>query len=220
MKRFLALLLTLLLVFSLAACGSAPAEQGEPEQAAENQTAPEVRPVEQVIEESVAEDGWAALEEQGQVATEKGEEVASLIIPADYVGEDTTQESLDAEAGEYYVSATLNADGTVTYKVTKEQHSQMLNQIVWTFEELVNEQLVNWGSSFTSVTHSDDMTHFEAITSSATEDDMSFGDSVVIDLFFAYGEMYGIYAGMPGQTMTIDIYNENGELISSMKSAE
>ena len=105
MKRFVCLILAVLLVLSLCACGkSNTAESSKPAAApalpaAEAPVASEAP----VSEESLIDDpAWDQLESLGKVTTENGIFYVTITIPADMVGADTTQESLDAETNKNF----------------------------------------------------------------------------------------------------------------------
>ena len=81
--------------------------------AKENGTAGSVSDEEKQLQEDMDE-----LSKIGDIEVENGILTVSITLPAEYM-EGVTQEQLDAGKGTTYQSATLNDDGSVTYKMTK-----------------------------------------------------------------------------------------------------
>ena len=116
MKKMIALCLIAVFAFSLCACGKVspdptPIPTSTPEPALSDET---------VSAESEDLSDLAAL---GDVEVESGLFNVTLTVPAEFVGTERTQADYDALAAENgYKSVTLNADGSVTYIMTKAQH--------------------------------------------------------------------------------------------------
>lgn len=140
MKKIVAIILTGCLLVSVTACGgggasskgsesAAPAQESIVPDSEKNpaQESASESPVESAAEssaestasEDVDNTAWDTLESMGNIETVNGFLTVSITMPKDFVGEDITQEALDEKAGERYVSARLNEDGSVTYKLTK-----------------------------------------------------------------------------------------------------
>ena len=77
------------------------------------------------------------------------------------VGEEITQEEIDAKAGENFISGKLNEDGSVTYKMTKKQHKEMMDGVVESIESSLNEMVEGEDYSFTEIKHNKDFTEFD-----------------------------------------------------------
>ena len=119
MKRFVCLILAVLLVLSLCACGKANTAESSKPASTPALPAPEAPETSKapVSEESLIDDpAWDQLESLGKVTTENGIFYVTITIPANMVGADTTQESLDAKTNKNFTSAKLNDDGSVTIK--------------------------------------------------------------------------------------------------------
>ena len=127
MKKMIALCLIAVFAFSLCACGKVspdptPIPTSTPEPALSDET---------VSAESEDLSYLAAL---GDVEVESGLFNVTLTVPAEFVGTERTQADYDALAAENgYKSVTLNADGSVTYIMTKAQHQEILTMLKGNF---------------------------------------------------------------------------------------
>ena len=122
MNKLIALLLVFALVFSLCACGSSAKT--------ESTTAPAIA---DEAPNDTQEGEESDIEDIGKVEVEQKLRSVEITVPADFVGE-TTQADLDANvsAGKF-LSAKLNDDGSVTYKMTKGQHKEVMEGIKQSF---------------------------------------------------------------------------------------
>ncbi len=224
MKRFVCLLLVVLMVLSLCACGKAntnepvdptatPAVEATP--AAEAPAAPSEAPV---SEESLVDDpAWDQLEALGKVTTENGVFYVTMTVPADMVGTETTQASLDAEAGENYTSAKLNDDGSVTYKMTKKQHKAMMDEFTKAIEEGLQEMVDSPDYAFTKITHNADYTSFDAYLST---NEVGMTEGFMTLAFYMYGGFYSLFSGKATDNVAVNFYAPDGNLISTANSSE
>ena len=137
MKKIFAVLLIICLALSMIGCGSKPdTDPVVPDSVDVSQTPEEtVAPKPFSEDDTIEDEAWDELEALGQVQTEDGVFFVIITLPPDIVGADITQESLDADAGENYISAKLNDDGSVSYKMTKKQHKVMLDGLVESMEQ-------------------------------------------------------------------------------------
>ena len=238
MKRAISSILVFSILLSFSACGGAASNPGKETQAAtaaaesaaetSSETAesqPETAIAEaetaaagtEAPESEIEDDSWDTLESLGKVKTEDGILTVTITIPADLAGE-ITQEELDANKGETYKSATLNEDGSVTYKMTKTQHRVMMDSLVSGFDEglqgLVND---DENYSFTEIKHNKDYTSYD-ITIDAEE--VGFGDTFAAYLFFMYGGMYGLFTGHTPEKIIANYYNTNGNLLETFDSSQ
>ena len=230
MKRTISIVLTLLLVLSLCACGSngssanetAPSQslQAGITQSAESvAAAPEItEPYVQPNEEELIDDAaWDELESLGRIETENGLFYVSITMPAEFVGSDITQESIDANAGETYTSGKLNEDGSVTYKMTKKQHKAMLDLFAQSIEEGLQELVDSSEYAFTKITHNDDFTQFDAYLST---EEVGFTEGFMAMGFYMYGGMYSLFTGRNVDNISVNYYSASGNLISTANSSE
>lgn len=233
MKKIVAIILTGCLLASVTACGGGGAASKEAESTAPAQESivpdseknpAQESPVESTVEssaestasEDVDNTAWDTLESMGNIETVNGFLTVSITMPKDFVGEDITQEALDEKAGERYVSARLNEDGSVTYKLTKKQHKDMMGEIVAGIDESLQGMVDGTDYSFTEIKHNDDYTVFDV---TAGGDELGLTDSFATLAFYMYGGMYGIFTGKTPEKVIVNFYNPNGDLISTADSS-
>lgn len=195
----LALLLTL---FSGCICASAEAPAAD---AAEPQKA-----------ELTHEDIWAGLEELGLVETQNSLAYTYVTMPAEFF-DGMTQASLDSMAGEMYISAKLNDDGSVTYKVTKDQHKFMLDTITEMIDGAVEQMLASDDYAYTKIEHNADYTCFDV---SLSTEELGMMEGFMTMAFYMYGGLYGRFTGHPAEVITINYYGPSGNMITTADSSE
>ena len=156
MKRVISLLLCL--VFVLSGVG---ASNGETSSSQTEERESGISTSEELTDGAA----WETLEGLGKIVTENGVFYVLITLPAEIVGSDITQESIDLDVGEFYTSGKLNEDGSVTYKMTKPQHKAMLDGITESFDEGLQEMVDSPDNTFTSITHNDDFTLFDVYLS-------------------------------------------------------
>ena len=161
------LLLALLMmsIFTLAACSSSD-EKGT---------------------ETKKDDGSKTEEEQS-VGVDKGIFNVEVTLPAEFFeGEDIDQAIADAKA-DGIKEATKNPDGSVTYKMSKEKHKEMMKEMEDGIKESMNEMANSEDySSISEVTVNEDYNKFTLIVDKAAYEN-SF------DSFAAFGlGMIGMY---------------------------
>ena len=140
--------------------------------AKENGTAGSVSDEEKQLQEDMDE-----LSKIGDIEVENGILTVSITLPAEYM-EGVTQEQLDAGKGTTYQSATLNDDGSVTYKMTKQQHREMLKSMSDSVDQSMQELIDDDNYTITGITHNDNYTVFD-VTLEGTE--VGFADSFTSD---------------------------------------
>lgn len=198
MKKFISLLLATVMIFSLAACGAGGGAKGGDDDKVEN-----------VV--------WDELEKMGKIESESGLFYVKITLPADFVGSEITQESLDKEKGEEYTSATLNPDGSVTYKMTKKQHKVMLDTLAESFDTGIQEIIDSPDFVFTEITHNDDFTVFDAHIST---EEIGIAERFMAVGFFVYGGIYALFSGHGEQNITVNFYSQSGKLLETLNSSE
>lgn len=112
MKKIFAVVLIICLALSLVGCGSKPDTDPVVPNIIDASQAPEeaIDPEPVSEDDTIEDEAWDELEALGQVQTEDGVVFVKITLPPDIVGADITQETLDADAGENYISAKLNND--------------------------------------------------------------------------------------------------------------
>ena len=184
-------------------------ETAQTEQTEENEAAPE--------DDGVEDESWDDLASLGQVETENGIFFVTITLPANLVGEEVTQEELDEKVGESYLSATLNEDGSVTYKMTKAQHKAMLDGFASSMQESIQEIIDSDDYATTAVTYNEDMTQFDVTVST---EELGLYDSFSVLTYYMYGAIYGIFSGKTPEKVIVNFYNANGDLIETADSSQ
>lgn len=239
MKKGIAIFLAIVLVLSTCSCGAkkddSTASSGdnnstEATATEDTSTAEQEKQIEETAADSVSEatEDTSSTEDDdlekdmeelsaiGDVEVENGILTVSITLPAELVGE-ITQEELDEGKGTNYVSAVINDDGSVTYKMTKAQHKEMLASLVKGFDEGIQEMVDdNENYSIASVTYNKDFTVFD-VTLDGNE--LGLGDSFSAMAFYMYGGMYGIFTGKQPEHVIVNYYDSEGNLIESGDSA-
>ena len=210
MKKIITLFLAALMPVSLISCSKkqpAPAASAQPQATA---AAP-------VFDEKIAEAGWAKQESLGNVKTEEGNTYAVVTVPEVYAGSDITQTNLDSEAGETYTSAKLNDDGSVTYKMTRDQYNAMLRTLNETWDKSFDEVVAGPNNAVTKIEHND---HYSVFDVTLNTDKVGLAEGFLSFAFYAYGGRYGTYLGDEPKEIIVNYYAPDGKLISSESSAK
>lgn len=194
MKKLIALLMSLVLALSLAACGGKGKKGTDSGKPADGET------------------------DDGQIKVEEGLLDVTITMPADFVGEDITQESLDEGVDENrYKSATINEDGSVTYVMTKAQHDAMLKELQDTMDEALDSMAENY-ENMASVKAENDYTKF-IVTLNTGE--MGLEESFAAFGFTIISGYYHMFKGEETPEIVVDyIDGTTGELIDSWNSSE
>ena len=220
MKKALKTLLAAVMTLSLTGCGTSTGE-GTPApapDAAETPAAAETSQEAPVSEEDqIVDEAWDQLQSLGKIETENGLFITTLTLPADIVGTDITQETIDANAGENYISGKLNEDGSVTYKMTKAQHKAMLDQMIQTMDDGLQEMKDSDEYSFAEITHNKDFTSFD-VTLDTNE--IGLQDSFMTLAFYMYGGFYGIFSGRTPDNVEVNFLAPDGTLIETYNSKD
>lgn len=235
MKRLTAMILVGAMLTSATACGNATAKSAaeasattamvETESIAESGNEPE-NVTETSIEESESETSeeekiddaaWDELAALGSVQTDSGLFTVSMTLPTELVGEDVSQESLNQGAPEKYVSATLNEDGSVTYVLTKRQHKEMMDAMVTSMDEALQEMASSTDYQFREIRHNEDFTHFDVYLEA---EELGFNETIAMLALYIYGGMYGIFIGKTPEHVTVSCYDKDSNLIDTYDSAD
>ena len=160
----------------------------------------------------------SAIEDIGKVEVEQKLLSVEITVPADFVGE-TTQADLDANvsAGKF-LSAKLNDDGSVTYKMTKGQHKEVMEGIKESIVEALDEMIASEDYSFTKIEPNSDFTKFKVTTTSS---ELNLAKSFSVLAFYMYGGMYNVFNGTEVENIAVDFINEaTGQIMNSANSRD
>lgn len=208
-NRIIALTLALLLVLSLAGCGSSEPQTSVTTQAATNSTT-----------STETTTGFEDLEAIGELEVDQNLFTVEITVPADFLGEGITQESLDADAAaSNYISAKLNDDGSVTYVMTKAVHDEMMvgvrDNIQQALEEMVGSEEF---PSFTKVEANDDFTQFTVETTST---ELGLVESFSVLGFYMFGGMYHAFNGTQVDDIAVTFINaDTGDTVGEAHSSD
>ena len=193
---------------------AAPQETGE---AASKEAAPQenVDTEDDGSSHEMTQEDWDQLAAIGDVQVENGVMTVSLNVPAD-LAQNITQEIIDAGIGTQYQAAFRNQDGSITYKMTKEQHQAILEQLAVSFDNSLQEMIDNENYTISNITRNNDFTVFDISLDGA---EPSVSDSFAAFSLYMYGELYGVFNGKRPEHVIVNYLDSNGNLIDSDDSA-
>lgn len=163
----------------------------------------------------MTQEDWDQLAAIGDVQVENGVMTVSLNVPAD-LAQNITQEIIDAGIGTQYQAAFRNQDGSITYKMTKEQHQAMLEQLAVSFDNSLQEMIDNENYTISNITRNNDFTVFDITLDGA---EPSISDSYAAFGLYMYGGLYGVFNGKRPEHVIVNYLDSNGNLIDSDDSA-
>ena len=193
---------------------AAPQETGE---AASKEAAPQenVDTEDDGSSHEMTQEDWDQLAAIGDVQVENGVMTVSLNVPAD-LAKNIRQETIDAGIGTQYQAAFRNQDGSITYKMTKEQHQAMLEQLAVSFDNSLQEMIDDEKYTISNITRNNDFTVFDISLDGA---EPSVSDSFAAFSLYMYGELYGVFNGNRPEHVIVNYLDSNGNLIDSDDSA-
>ena len=211
MKRILAFVLAALLLTGCAA----KTEKNEPAEAASPEVSAAPAAEEKPVEEPIVK------EETTQISAEKASgNTIELTVPADFIGEEVTQEDLDAEAGKTdgFISATLNADGSATYVMTEKRHNDLMTEL----GQNINTELTNMADSsdYPNVVSVSASSDYKAFTVTLSTDTVGLQESFLVMAFYMYGGMYNAFNGTPADNVSVQFVNQSGTVLESANSRD
>ena len=163
----------------------------------------------------MTQEDWDQLAAIGDVQVENGVMTVSLNVPAD-LAKNIRQETIDAGIGTQYQAAFRNQDGSITYKMTKEQHQAMLEQLAVSFDNSLQEMIGDEKYTISNITRNNDFTVFDISLDGA---EPSASDSFAAFSLYMYGELYGVFNGKRPEHVIVNYLDSNGNLIDSDDSA-
>ena len=213
MKRLLALLLAAVMTLSLCACGG-----GNEAPKQESGTTNEQVETSTQGNQEVASDDKA----EGGIAVDEGLLSVEITMPATFF-EEETEESIKASAEENgFDNCTVNEDGSVTYKMSKAKHKEMLAEMKTSIDESIADMLNGEEAveSFVKIEYADDLSKFDVYVDPATYTEW---DSFYALAFYIYGAYYQAFEGKDMDSIDVVvnfINNETNETVSSGSYAD
>lgn len=157
-------------------------------------------------------------ESNATVEVDEGLLTTEIVLPKEWAG-DKKQEELDALAkDEGFISVVLNADGSVTYKMTRQRHKEMLSEMkakMTNFSEYIGTEGYE---NVTDINANDDLTEFTVSTKS---EELSMEESFLSMYFFMAGGMYSTFSNEPIENIKVVYINaDTKEIIKEVNSKE
>ena len=112
------------------------------------------------------------------ISVDKNVFSVDVTVPASfYEDQKLTQEELNADAAKKgYGRAKLNADGSVTFRMSKSQHQKALADMKKSVDDYIQETVNDSPKIFRKVTYNQNMTEFDiSVNRAAFEDDLAAG---------------------------------------------
>lgn len=209
MKKLIALLLAMIMIFNFAACSmdiEGSSNTDVPKSTSQSASATEPNKADEKSEPVVDVD--------------KNLFTVELTIPVEYIGEDVTQASLDTSVSEGdFKSATLNADGSVTYVMSKDQHKAMMDEMKASLDASLAEYIGSAETpTITAIETNDDYTEFKVTLSTDT---LGFGEAFSALGFMLCGAMYNVFNGTEVDNIAIYYIDQaTGQVIHTTNSSE
>lgn len=209
MRKVLSLTLALAMVLSLSSCGG------------QNGGTASSTPAASTADGSAGADASSS-DGSGMVEVDSGLFNVTITVPATFVEEGATQESLDATAKEEgYKSITLNEDGSATYVMTKAKHKEMMDELRQQIDDSL-EEMISSGTypDVVSASVNKDITKF---TIKVNTEELSMETSLLSLGCILIGGMYHAFNGVEPDDIIIQYVNaDTGEVIeeSSLNALE
>ncbi|MBQ9824950.1 MAG: hypothetical protein IJM63_10660 [Solobacterium sp.] len=146
---------------------------------------------------------------------ENGGTFAEVTLPEMFTDENTSQELIDGHAGVTYTSGTVNENGSITFRMTKDQHKAMLEDITDSCEDAI-EELADEESGYSKITHNADYTEFNVRLSRKYSE---YEDSYTAMVFCMYGRMCSVFTGEKKEIL-VSFLTEDGQTADTYSSSE
>lgn len=215
MKRLVALTAAAALALSLAACNTAPSTADTPAETPAPTAAPTTEP------DISLQEAADAISTAEQIEVEDNIFDVTLTLPADYASDITAEEIAQQVADGKVHTGTLNDDGSVTYTMSKAQHTALLESIAAELRSTLDDMIGSTDyPNLTAIEANDDFTDFTVYTTTQPGA-VGLSDEMSVLIYYTCGKMYGIVSGQEPDNIHVDILNaESGELVSAHDSRD
>ena len=191
MKRWLAMLISVVCLLSLTACGGKQTASAE--------------------ETPKEEKANAGVEVEERLLT------VDVTLPASFF-EDQTEDEIRAGAKENgYIACEVHADGSVTYTMSRQKHAEMLDALKTRFDELIAGCMEgeNAAASFVDIQCNDD---FSKIDIYVDAEQYTMWDNLYAMTFYVAGAYYQAFSGVAYDDVDVlvnFIDNATGEVLNT-----
>lgn len=143
-----------------------------------------------------------------------------LTIPADFIGEDATQQALDEKVKETdgLLSIELNPDGSATYVMTAERHKELMQELA----QNIDAQLADMAGSsdYPNVISAEASSDYTSFTVTLSTDVVGLQDSLLTLAFYMYGGMYNAFNGTPADNVRVQFVDQAGNVLEEANSRD
>lgn len=194
MKRIISLFLAIIMVLSLCACGAGNGTSGQ----------------------ETAADGEQA-SENSAIEVDEGLLSVEITMPATFFEEETPEDILAAAEENGIEDCTINEDGSVTYKMSKAKHREMMAELKASWDETIEELISGEEAvkSFRKIEYADDFSEFDVYVDPEI---YSALDSLYVLVFYMTGAYYQAFDGKDMDEIDVVvnfINNTTNEVIES-----
>ena len=127
-----------------------------------------------------------------------------ITLPADFVG--------DAAGG----FAGSNPDGSVTYRMPKDRHDELMRELVITFEKSLAD-MTTPTAVFSAISHNPDYTEFSVTCKSDT---LGLSETISRVGLYYIGSFYNMYNGTPAENIKVIYLDPDGYTIDEYNSSD
>jgi len=124
-----------------------------------------------------------------------------VVLPAELTT-DISQRQLDDEVADgIYEEAFFNDDGSITYKMTKDQKSEMLDDLTGRYKYAVNRIVEDDSNAVSKIAVKDNFSYFDIYVTEVSAIDY---DSKVVKELENMGRTYSAFSGEPEKEIKIE----------------
>ncbi|WP_404328544.1 hypothetical protein [Mesobacillus maritimus] len=149
-------------------------------------------------------------ENSEQIEVDKGLLNVEITLPATFFEDEEDLESTKADAEKEGIKVTKNDDGSLTYKMSKAKHKEMMQEMqtemVASIDEMKNSEDF---TSIQDITHNDSFSEFTMIVDKEAYEN-SFDSFAVFGLGFS-GMYYQLFSGVNPDDYKVDIIVEDAD---------
>lgn len=152
------------------------------------------------------------------IEVKKDSSGVELNIPAGFLGPVTQEDVKQAASDADYPYGALNEDGSVTFRMSQDQHQELINGMADYINEALEDMIVSEEyPTFTTIQTNTDFTEFIITTSSKK---LEKADSFSAMTLCMYGNLYAAFCGRTAQNVHVEYINEDsGQVIAAFDSS-